>query len=428
LNNNDNMKRRLLLIFVGLVFVVVNSNGVDFSEKAAEFKKQISEKVLPYWYDTAIDKVNGGYFLSDDLKGRKPNSEKQIVTQSRMVWGFSHAHIKGFSNLDRNYVIAAEYGFKFLTNYFYDKNNGGYFWSTDLSGTVINDKKILYGESFVIYAFVEYYRASHEYEALKKALDLFRTIQKFGYDKKNGGWFEHFTADWKPILKSEPGAYVEIPGYKSANTHLHWMEALTELYAETKDNEVKTALEEVIEINKKYFYPKNPADSCFHRKLNWEKVTDEKSQGISYGHNVEFAWLLIRAETVLGKSPSWSHFKAHINHALKYGYDNERGGLYYLGYDNKPATNRDKIWWVQAEMLAALSDAIKHKSNKEYEVALSKLIEFLKNYQINPTDGIWLDTVSEDGTPKNTAKAHNWKANYHDLRAMIKFIETFQSK
>ncbi|HON07801.1 MAG TPA: hypothetical protein PLW02_06855 [Verrucomicrobiota bacterium] len=79
------MKRRLLLIFVGLVFVVVNSNGVDFSEKAAEFKKQISEKVLPYWYDTAIDKVNGGYFLSDDLKGRKPNSEKQIVTQSRMV-------------------------------------------------------------------------------------------------------------------------------------------------------------------------------------------------------------------------------------------------------------------------------------------------------------------------------------------------------
>jgi mannose/cellobiose epimerase-like protein (N-acyl-D-glucosamine 2-epimerase family) len=61
---------------------------------------------------------------------------------------------------------------------------------------------------------------------------------------------------------------------------------------------------------------------------------------------------------------------------LKYGYDNERGGLYYLGIDNKPATNRDKIWWVEAEMLAALSDAIKHKSNKEYEIALSKLIGF----------------------------------------------------
>lgn len=422
------MKIKLLFILTGLVLTIVNSNGEDFSLKASEFRKQISEKVLPYWYNTAVDKVNGGYFLSDDLKGRKPNNEKQLVTQSRMVWGFSHSHIKGFSNLDRNYVDAAEYGFKFLTNYFYDRNNGGYFWTTDISGKVINDRKILYGEAFVIYAFVEYYRASHDYEALKMALDLFRTIQKYGYDKKNGGWIEHFTADWKPILKPEPGADVEIPGYKSANTHLHWMESLSELYAETKDKEVKTALEEAVKINKKYFYPKNPAESCFHRKLDWGKVTDARSQGISYGHNVEFAWLLIRAETVLGKRPSWSHFKAHINYALKYGYDNERGGLFYLGYDNKPATNKDKIWWVQAEMLAALSDAIKHKTNKEYEIALSKLIGFLEKYQINPSDGIWLDTVSEDGTPKNSAKAHNWKANYHDLRAMIKFIETFQSK
>ncbi|MGB9601927.1 MAG: AGE family epimerase/isomerase [Limisphaerales bacterium] len=423
--------KNLGYLIMSAFFAVALQTGIsaNFSSKAAEFRTQLSEKVLPYWYDTAVDRVNGGYYLSDDLKGRKPNNEKQLVTQSRMVWGFSHAHINGFSTPQRNYLEAAEEGYKFLNSYFFDKENGGYFWKTDIAGNVLNDRKILYGEAFVIYAFVEYYRASHNSEALKKAMNLFHIIQKYGRDNKNGGWFEHFTKDWKPIMKPESGADVEVPGYKSANAHLHWMEALTELYSESKDKEVKNALQEAIDINKKYFYPKNPGFSCFHRTPDWKSVDDPKSKGLSYGHNVEFAWLMIRAETALGRRPSWSHFEAHLKHALKYGYDFERGGLYYLGDDDQPATNRDKIWWVQSEMLAALTDALSHDSkNKQYEEALIKLIDFLEKYQINPPDGIWLDTVTEDGKPKNTAKAHNWKANYHDLRALVKFINKFGDK
>jgi len=400
----------------------------ELHSRAVEYKKLVIEKYMPYWYYTAIDKVNGGYILADDLKGRKPAKEKQLVTQSRMIWGFSHAYLKGLTKEGADYLAAAENGYKFLIEHFLDKENGGYFWTTDLTGNVINSNKILYGEAFVIYALVEYYRASHSHEALNRAIDLFNVIQKNCYDKKNGGWYEHFTADWKPILKPTPGADVEVPGYKSANTHLHWMEALTELYAETNDKTVKKALQEAVNINMKYFYPKKPGDSCFHRKPDWSKVDGPKSQGLSYGHNVEFAWLMIRAQQVMNKRPSWSHFEAHIEHALKYGYDHERGGLYYLGIDDKPAQNRDKIWWVQAEMLAALSDAIKHNPKQEYIQALLKLTDFLDKYQINPDDGVWLDTVAEDGKPKNTAKAHNWKANYHDLRGMVKFIEAFGSK
>ena len=46
-------------------------------------------------------------------------------------------------------------------------------------------------------------------------------------------------------------------------------------------------------------------------------------------------------------------------------------------------------------------------------------------HQVNPPDAIWLDTVAADGSPKSTAKAHNWKANYHDVRAIVKFVEAF---
>jgi len=206
---------------------------------------------------------------------------------------------------------------------------------------------------------------------------------------------------------------------------LHLMEALTELYDATHDPEVRKSLEEAVKINATYFYPPNAGQSCFHRQLDWKPSTEPSSAGLSYGHNVEFAWLLIRAQKVLGQRPSWDHFNAHIEHALNHGYDHQRGGLYSRGMDDQPATDTDKIWWVQAEMLAALTDGLQHKQDRAYSEALDKLVDFVFKYQANPADAIWLDTVAADGTSKNTAKAHSWKANYHDVRAMVKFVEAF---
>jgi mannose/cellobiose epimerase-like protein (N-acyl-D-glucosamine 2-epimerase family) len=397
----------------------------DLAGHARALKTQLIEKVLPYWYDTAQDTEAGGYLLADDLRGRGTATEKQIVGQTRMIWGFSHAHLKGFSDQNRNYLRAAKQGYRFLLAHFLDPENGGYYWRTDLAGKVTGDRKLLYGESFVIYALVEYYRASGDHEALRHAMDLYAVLQKRAHDPKHGGWIEHFTRDWQPVLKPDPQGEVEVPGYKSANAHLHFMEALTELYDVTLDKAVKESLQEALRINATWFYPKDPGQSAFHRQLNWQPVTDPTSAGLSYGHNVEFAWLMIRAQQVLGQPPAWAHFDAHLQHALKYGYDHERGGLYNRGADNQPATQTDKVWWVEAEMLAALTDALKHESNPAYSEALDKLLHFINAYQINPSDGIWLDTVTAEGRRKATGKAHSWKANYHDVRAIVKFTEAF---
>jgi len=129
------------------------------------------------------------------------------------------------------------------------------------------------------------------------------------------------------MLKRGPEAIVEVGGMKSANTHLHLMEAFTELAEATRDPEVRKSVAEAVKINALYFYPPKAGESCFHRHLDWAPATEPTSAGLSYGHNVEFAWLLIRAQTVLGQAPSWDHFNAHIEHALKYGYDHQRGGL-----------------------------------------------------------------------------------------------------
>lgn len=398
----------------------------DFPAQAALLRQELSEKVLPYWYDHCVDWQRGGFLLSDDAaKPVPPATQKMLVSQARMVWGFAHAHLKGYRDPQRDYLRAARLGYQFLLERFRDLDQGGYFWRTDLDGQPLNDRKYLYGQAFVVYALVEYHRASEDPAALRHAMDLYRVIQERCHDRRHDGWGEHYTRQWELLTEQDPRIEVERAGLKSANAHLHWMEALAELFDVTQDREVRRSLLEALRLNQKYFYPKNPAKSCFHRQPNWAPVTDPRSAGLSYGHNVEFAWLMVRAEEVLGRRPSWSHFDAILEHALKCGTDHERGGLYNRGVGDEPASDTDKIWWVQSEWMAALTEGLKRKENPAYRTALARLLGFLRTHMILEADGIWLESVTADGQPKSTAKAHQWKANYHDVRAVVKFIETF---
>src|SRR5688572_10945283 len=123
-------------LYAAIFFMASLGVFADPLEKhAAEFKTQLETKVMPYWYDTARDVENGGYLLRDDARtGRSAPTEKQLVTQARMIWGFAHAHTRRLSTRERNYLEAAEQGYQFLQSKFFDRTNGGYFFTTDLKG------------------------------------------------------------------------------------------------------------------------------------------------------------------------------------------------------------------------------------------------------------------------------------------------------
>jgi len=399
--------------------------AAPLNEHAHDFRLQLVSQVLPYWMDT-VDNQHGGYGLADDGTGQGEAKDKQLVSQSRMVWGFSLAHRKGLGDASHDYLTAAKKGYLFLLAHFRDRQDGGYYWKVDLAGKPVNRCKFLYGESFVVYGLVEYYRASEDKGALNYAMALYRDIQKHLHDGEHGGWIEHAEADWTPLKAGDARNEVEVVGYKSANAHLHWMEALTELYEATRDPDVRVSLEEALRINQEYFYPTNAGKSCFHRQPDWAEVTDASSAGLSYGHNVEFAWLMVRAEEVLGRTPSWDHFGVHLDHALKCGTDLERGGLYSRGEGDSPATDTTKVWWAQAEWMAALTDGVQYRPDPRYAPALDRLIHFVLAHQVDAKDGIWFDTVSADGQLVRKSKAHNWKANYHDVRAIVKFMDAFE--
>ena len=429
------------------------SRPIDRVEFAIAFDRCLREKVLPYWYDQTLDKVNGGYKLADShrtlrmrlggvkvrlrllLRKQFPSigikaKEKHIVSQTRLVWTFSLAHRLGYNDSKRNYLQAAEFGYRFLIDHMLDKRFGGAFWKVDSQGNVLDSRKPLYGQAFAIYALVEYYRVSGSEESLAHAVSLFRTIQAKMHDDKNSGWIEYVNADFSPLEPTELNpdlGIIHVVGLKSGGSHLHWMEALSELFAATGDASVRDALEEVLKINTKYFFPREPANCSLYFSPDWRPETKLNDGAIPCGHNIEFAWLMLRAQQVLQVPLTWDHFDALLMHALKFGFDHQRGGFYqYENYRNSSAFKTEKVWWVQAEGLAALGDALQHQSNKYYETSLSLLLDWIWNHQML-SDGIWVASTDAEGKLMNCTKAGSWKAAYHEVRALTKFIQAFSA-
>lgn len=412
---------------------------------AVLMETDLRERVFPRWRDT-MDGRRGGYrqtevhpsrsewlrFCARTAKRRvvallrghpPPPHGKDLVTQSRLLWTLSTAHRLGYGN---GYREAADHGYRFLMGRLFDPRHGGYAWIADLAGRVVDPRKTLYGQAFALFALTAYHRATGLSEPLEDARNLFGVVQTRMYDEANGGWVEHGEADFSPLAPGTPLPALPMVGLKTGNAHLHWMEALAELALVTDDAAVRSALREALQLNATYFYPAEPGSGSELRTPDWRPVASPGGATVSYGHNVEFAWLMLRAEQVLELSRSWGHFDALVGHALRWGFDRQRGGFYDRGPVAGQATRRSKVWWVQAEGLAALTDAVRHRGGREYEDALGLLLGWIWGAQRRP-DGTWVPIVDEKGRARSSIAPAAWKGGYHEARAMTRFVDAFGS-
>jgi mannobiose 2-epimerase len=404
--------------------------------------------MLPYWHDTTVNS-RGGYQVYDlgdqslsasrswrgkiqsAIKGRNQRTRNEnmrgLISQARLLWVFSHAHLLGYSTSQRDYLKAAAHGYSYLIERMFDQQYGGFYWKTDANSGVTEPNKILYGQSMAIYALVEYHRATSLSDPLEYACSVYETVQQRFHDKARRGWIEHCERDFTPSTCTGdrlPGM-PDIIGFKSGDAHLHWMEALTELYSEVKEASMRDSLLEAIELLCTEFYPPNVSASCEYRLPDWKAVDDNELSGLSHGHMIEFAWLLLHAQDVLEMPRDWDHFESLLRHSLRYGFDHQRGGFYFRGRPNEPASDTTKFWWVQAEGLSALTDAVAHFDSDEYNETLTKVIDWILNYQIRSDDGVWIVSTDAEARPQNVKKAGEWKAAYHEVRAITKLVHTF---
>lgn len=417
----------------------------SYLELSAQTEAMLHRDVLDVWFPRCVDHQHGG-FSSNFRRDWQPEASqgKFSVFQGRMTWISSQAAVRR-PQLRAQYLPIAKHGLEFLDNVLWDKQDGGFFWGVDDRGEispVYSDGKELYGESFGLYGAAAAYQATHDPKALDLARRAFRWMDEHAHDPKNGGYFEFLRRDGTPI-DPEPDAVTvrTVPvggffiGYKSMNTHIHLLEALTELYAVSKDDTLGQRIEEMLAIVRDKISVQPGVMNLFFTN-EWRPIPDHDS----YGHDVETAYLMLEAEDVMGKVHDRRTLRMArmlVDHALEYGWDNESGGFYGEGTTfGKPEDNH-KDWWVEMEGLNAL--LLMHEmfggETDRYFRAFQLQWDWIKNHQVDSEFHGVYPTVGPEGPLGSTDKGGIWKAAYHDGRALLnvtarleKLAETSRAK
>lgn len=377
--------------------------------------------ILNYWSERTVDNQNGGFVGQIDFNDHQiANAEKGSVLNARILWTFSASYQ---TTKNENHKNLAKRAFEYLAANFYDTQFGGLFWSINEDKTPKDTKNQIYALAFAIYGLSEYYLISKEEKALEIAKNLYLKIQEHSYDKVNKGYFEAFTRDWQPIEDLRLSAK-DANEKKTMNTHLHIIEGYVNLYKVWKDEKLLKDIIELLETIEKHFI--NPETGHLH--LFFDENWIEKPDVISYGHDIEAAWLLQQCAEISGNETLIANYKKHaiqIAEATKEGLDSD-GGLWYEFDPEKDELIPEKHWWPQAEALIGFYNAYQLTGKEEYLDIVYKIWKFTKKHMIDQKKGEWYWGVYSDYSIMKKDKAGFWKCPYHNGRACLELIARIQ--
>lgn len=378
----------------------------------SELRKEL-DAILNYWIKYTSDDVYGGFV------GKVTSNDEQIVgadrglvLYARILWSFSRAH--RFDAVPA-YKEMAEKAYHYLWANFWDKKYGGAYWSVDYLGNPKNKNKQFYGQGFLLYGLTEYYSAFNDSEALNRAITVYKTIEKYGSDPLNDGYFEVADQHWNLIADN----VITNGTAKSMNTHLHIIEPYTSLLKVWPNTDLQQRVESLSRI----FLEKILNKETYTLHLFFDSDWTPLSQIVSFGHDIEASWLLYEAAEVLDDDDLLQEIK-EVTLKMAYnslhnldtdgGMFNERQGI---------ILNSEKHWWIQTEAMIGFFNAYQLSGDERFLNAVWRVWSFIKKRLITDS-GEWIWGINEKNEPMLTEdKVGIWKCPYHNVRALIEVLE-----
>lgn len=382
-------------------------------------EKELHGNLLPFWRERSPDTVHGGFVAEMGIDGTlKQEAPKGLILNSRLLWTFSALYRQ---LADKRDLVLAQRAYEYLENHFRDNNHKGYVWRVTTDGSILDGSKKIYGQAFCIYALSEYYRASGRDDSLNRAKEIFHLVETYAHDEAHGGYFEVRSRDWsaaEDMRLSEK----DMDTAKSMNSHLHVLEAYTNLYRIWPDRAVSERLQELIGL-----FGNRMLTPAGHFNLFFDEDWTERSDSYSYGHDIEGAWLLYDAAKALDHASlpeqvaRWTVNIASIVGAE--ALDGE-GGLAYAGREGA-VVDPNREWWPQAEAILGFWYAYRISGEEKFKEMVDLLWKFVQSRIVDPEGGEWFWRVFADGAvDTEEPKISEWKDPYHGVRMCLKMLQS----
>lgn len=381
-------------------------------------ENDLGQNILPYWLSRAADRRNGGvYGLVDMLARPDQSADKALVITARTVWTFARAYawmpVPAYRQM-------AEQAYDFLMDNFLDRANKGYYWMVSAAGEPVNDRKHVYGQAFVIYALSEYHRVFSSPAALSAAQDLWRLLGEAFLDRERGGYVECLARD---LTRTSDMRMVpdDSSAEKTMNSHLHILEAFTNLYSVWPADEMEQSLRDMIEIMSNRILDR----SRWHYNLYFDASWKALERVDSYGHDIEGSWLMLEAAEALGDKTVIADMKnvavrmAEV--CLREAFDGEPG-MRGENIDNYGLLASDRCWWVQAEAVVGFLNAYEVSGNDEFLKTASGIWRYIDERFVDRGNGEWYSSLAQDGRVYLEPTVTAWKCPYHNSRMAIEVM------
>jgi mannobiose 2-epimerase len=265
----------------------------------------------------------------------------------------------------------------------------------------------------------EYARIFNLRHPEEMAVSLFHLLEKFARDPVRDGYLEASVKNWESRERDfiTPSGKPEIR--KSMNTHLHILEAYTNLYRIYPEKEVGDRIAAVLGFFRDHII--DPSNRHFRMffDLEWQP----KTTAISYGHDIEGTWLLHEAAEVLHNSVEMEKTEPVIlKMAAAVGNEavDPSGGL----YNESDGEHWDKNfhWWPQAEAVVGFFNAWQLTKEEKFLNWSVNAWKFIQKYQIDHKNGEWFGLITPDYKVRPMDKVSPWKCPYHNGRMCMEMI------
>jgi cellobiose epimerase len=393
---------------------------------ADELDAYLLRHVLAPRYPASVDRERGGFhahFAPDWT--RQPDRRRFLVYQARMTWTAAAVALARPA-LREEHLAYARHGVAFLRERMWDDANGGFHASVLLDGTPDPGEpvKAVYGQAFAVYALAVAHRATGDPAALDLARRAQRWVEERHRDPGRPCYRGGVGRDGSPLpfdpdeVAPSLDAVGTPSGYHDMNAHIHLLEAWSELLREWPDPALREATRRLFELVR---------DRFVAEPGNLHLLLDPRGRPVpgpvSFGHDVETAFLLLEAAEALGVPEDARARRAArrlVDHALAWGWNPETGQLHELGFGLRPAFDRSIQWWAQFELVNALSllDTLHADETPRYREALRKAWRFILSRLTDAERGGVFHGVDAEGRV-SPAKSHDWKATYHTARALL---------
>ncbi|GAB3213416.1 AGE family epimerase/isomerase [Marinactinospora endophytica] len=375
-------------------------------------------------FASAAEHPTSGFAWLDDQGRPDPKQGVHTWITCRMTHVFALEHLRGIPgagpladhgvralSVPRGGEDAGDTGLR-------DTVHDGWYGSLSADGAPGDTRKSAYEHAFVLLAASSAATAGR-HGARELLDDAISVVERYFWDAGEERCAESWDRAWS------------VPeDYRGANSNMHMVEAFLAVGAATGD---PVWAERALGIAR-FFVHEIAAERDWrlpeHYSAGWEPLPDYNSDqrahpfrpyGVTVGHMLEWARLLVHLETALPTPPSWllHDAEAMFEAAVRRGWsvDGGEGFVYTLDWNDRPVV-RERMHWVIAEAIAAAAVLHARTGERRYEDWYRTWWDLADRRFADRSAGAWRHELDPEGRPSATV----WSGRpdiYHAYQAAL---------